>query len=648
MAVGDAYKARVAEKQAFEIAPGPNRSQVKGKGAEIEHVEAVAYSAEKHKPKKRQRLKRHFAKYWCCYLLAGTIFLAIFLPVLYVLRAWSKRIANADSFLVAIPAIAQRIVEDTSLPVYGAHITNPKPDAVTFTLDTGLTIPLGLSVRLEAFELNLFNRDSDPEITYLTVPVPEYKIKGKTNITLTSDDTPVLDEDEFVRTLTKAVYSKRFTMSAIGKTTGHLGAIKAGITLDKDVELDGLDQLSGFSIDEAALVLPAMADGSNLRGRATLPNHSVVTFALGNVTLNLKSGSIVLGTALLPNVTLLPGNNSVGFTGKADINSALANIGPILSAQTDALKNGEIELSASGNQTMFNGEHIPYFEQVLNDLTITARVSILKVVLDTLGDFLGEGSDGVIEQLTDILDRIDFGTLFEGVDFNSLVGSVGDIIDNLNLGALLDGVDLNALLQGIDWAKVVDALRSILEQLDLSSFLQDLDIAGLLQSIDWTSLLSSFASMLQDIDWASLATTLNTIVSRVDWSTLSEQLQPILDNLDIGTFLSNINWGVIIDSIAPIIQNIDLGAIFDNIDWSAVLQGVGDVLRNVNLGQLFEGFIEGLSSLDLGDLFDFDIGGVNVGDVLGGIADSANGTSIDEAWGDFMDALEDFGSSSDS
>jgi hypothetical protein len=132
------------------------------------------------------------------------------------------------------------LVDDTDLPVYAAHVTNPKPGALTFTLDTGLSIPLGLSVRLDEFELNLFNRDSDPDITYLTVPVPSYKIKGKTNLTVTSENTPVLDQDEWVKSLTKAVYSKRFTLSAIGKTTGHLGAIKAGITLNKDVELDGM------------------------------------------------------------------------------------------------------------------------------------------------------------------------------------------------------------------------------------------------------------------------------------------------------------------------------------------------------------------------------------------------------------------------
>ncbi|KAL4964934.1 DUF3712 domain-containing protein [Aspergillus stella-maris] len=630
MAVGDAYKARLAERQALEtnLAGPSGTGKSKAEGADIEHVEAVAVDDEK--PRKRTRVKRHFARFWCCYLLGGIVFLAIFLPVF---------------FLVAIPAIAQRMVDDTDLPVYAAHITNPKPDAVTFTLDTGLKIPLpGITVKLDTFELDLFNRDSDPEITYLTVPVPDQSVKGKTNISVTSADTPVLDQDEFVKTLSKAVYSKRFTMSAIGKTTGHLGALETPITLDKDVELDGLDQLNGFSIDEAALVLPAMADGSNLRGRATLPNHSVVTFAMGNVTLNLKSGDIILGTALLPNVTLLPGNNSVGFTGKADINSALSSIGPILSAQTAALANGEIELSASGNQTIFNGEHIRYFERVLNDLTITARVPITQVLLDTAGDFLGEDSEGVVEALTDMLNKIDFGALFQGVDFDSLVDSVGDIINNLNLSDLVSGSDLNTILQGIDWPKVVDALGGILEQLDVSGFFANLDIAGLLQSIDWNTLLQSFANMLSDVDWESLSQTLNTVVTSVDWTSLADQLQPVLDSIDFSAIIQAIDWGAILDSIAPIIQNMDIGAIFENLDWTSILQGVGDIIQNVDLGSLFESFMAGLQSLNLGDFFNgIDIGGVNVGDVLSGLADNANGTSLDDAVDNLMGTLEDLG-----
>jgi hypothetical protein len=42
----------------------------------------------------------------------------------------------------------------------------------------------------------------------------------------------------------------------------------------------GLDMLRGFSIDSAAIVLPAESDGTNLAGFATLPNYSIVTFGL--------------------------------------------------------------------------------------------------------------------------------------------------------------------------------------------------------------------------------------------------------------------------------------------------------------------------------------------------------------------------------
>ncbi|KAL4808630.1 hypothetical protein BDV18DRAFT_157574 [Aspergillus unguis] len=394
MAVGDAYKARVAKAEATA-----SKSDT-----ETEHIEALP----DEKPPKRRRFKRHCARFWCCYLLGFIIFLAIFLPVF---------------FLVIIPAIAQRIVEDTDLPIYAANLTNPKSDAVTFTLDTSLTIPLGISVRLKPFTLDLFNRDSDPQTTALTIPVPEETVKDTTEISLTSKDSAVLDEDEFVKTLTKALYSKRFTLSARGKTTGHLGALKAGITMDKDVELDGLDKLNGFTIDEAAL---------------------------GNVTLNLKSGSIILGTALLPDVTLVPGNNSLAFTGKLDIDSMLSNLGEIVNSQKDPLRSGLIELSASGNKTVFNGQHIPYFERPLNGLTLTARVSIINILADTVEGLMDGGFN-----LTDV--SKDAGGLFQGVDLDSLLPA--DV--NLNLTELREGVE--SALERRDWSKV-DALRSVLSQ----------------------------------------------------------------------------------------------------------------------------------------------------------------------------------------
>ncbi|KAI9925892.1 hypothetical protein MW887_005698 [Aspergillus wentii] len=287
-------------------------------------------------------------------------------------------------FVFIVPAIAQRIVDDTSLPVYAAGILDPTPDTITFSINTSLSIPAGLSVRTEPFTLSLFNRDVHPIQPWIDVGLPEYNLKGKTPMSIIQKDTKIISHAQFVETITRAAYSKQFTLSAKGSTVGHLGALKAGLTLDKDIELDGLDKISGLSIDSARLVAPAEEDGTNLRGTITLPNHSAITLALGNVTLNLKTAGLIIGQGFLDNVVLKPGNNSMPLRATLSIQTVLENILDILSAQKSALTDGELEICASVNSTVYNGKHITYYEEVLNSLTLTARVPIIKVLTDTV------------------------------------------------------------------------------------------------------------------------------------------------------------------------------------------------------------------------------------------------------------------------
>ncbi|PTU23579.1 hypothetical protein P175DRAFT_0508236 [Aspergillus ochraceoroseus IBT 24754] len=631
MALGDSYMASTAEKQVICANRGVSNEgpekDVLGRDKEIEYVEAVA--AEKQTIGKCQKIKQHFARFRYYYLLAGILFLAIFLPVL---------------FLLVIPAIAQRVADDTNITVYSATMMNPKPDAVTLTLNTSLAIPLGLRVGIDPLNINLFNRDSNPRITYLTVPLPEYSLKGTTNLVATSNNTPVLDEDEFVRALAMAVYSKKITLSAGGEPTVHLGALKAHLKLDKDVELAGLDKLNGFSIDEAAFLLPALPDGSNLNGKATLPNHSVVTFALGNVTLNLMAKNIVLGTARLENVILQPGNNSVNFTAKADIKHALDNIGSILKAEADALRSGDIELSASGNQTVYNGVHIPYFERVLNNLTITARVPIISILLDTVGQFLGDGADGVVNTLDTILNKVNFASLFKHVDFTSLVDSLGDIIKNINLGTLLEGVNINQLLQDIDWKKVIDGIKSILSQLDLGGFLQSLDLGKLLSEVDWTSLMQSIVNLLKKVDWTAVTNAINSILKNIDLGAIIEKIAPLLKNLDLEQILSNLDIGKTIDELTPVLKDLDLGSILKQLDWGTIIKSVMSILKNIDLPSLLKTLLTTFQTLHLRDLlYNVTIGGINIGDFLQKLANDSGNVSLDQALNNLQHAWQDIG-----
>lgn len=136
--------------------------------------------------------------------------------------------------------MGQRIVDTTNLPVYSAQILDPTPETVTFSLQTSLAVPLGLQIHIDALSLSLFNRDVTPIKPFIKVPLSAYDLKGTTSITVTQNNSRILDEQQLITALGRAVYQERFTLSAKGSTVGHLGALKAPLELNKDVDLNGM------------------------------------------------------------------------------------------------------------------------------------------------------------------------------------------------------------------------------------------------------------------------------------------------------------------------------------------------------------------------------------------------------------------------
>jgi hypothetical protein len=118
---------------------------------------------------------------------------------------------------------------------------------------------------------------------------------------------------------------------------------------------------------------------------------------------------LIIGQATILNVLLKPGNNTVALRGRVEISTVLDNLSEILGAQKTALGDGELELSASGNSTIYDGVHIKYYEQVLNNLTLVARVPILQVLGDTLDGLLNNTDSGlgkVLQNITQILGNV--------------------------------------------------------------------------------------------------------------------------------------------------------------------------------------------------------------------------------------------------
>jgi len=95
-------------------------------------------------------------------------------------------------------------------------------------------------------------------------------------------------------------------------------------------------------------------------------------------------GNVTMGQGRIENVFLIPGNNTVPIRATFDLKTAIQHIGLILQAESSALTKGNVVISASGNSTVYNGVHIPYYEAILNNVFLTGEVPLIKILIGTL------------------------------------------------------------------------------------------------------------------------------------------------------------------------------------------------------------------------------------------------------------------------
>ena len=78
-----AYLSSAAAKHALGIHRGPLPPKESVDGSDLEHIETTdTITLETIKRTPTENLRRHWARFWCCYVFWSIIFLAIFLPIL--------------------------------------------------------------------------------------------------------------------------------------------------------------------------------------------------------------------------------------------------------------------------------------------------------------------------------------------------------------------------------------------------------------------------------------------------------------------------------------------------------------------------------------------------------------------------------------
>ncbi|CAG8243128.1 unnamed protein product [Penicillium salamii] len=243
---------------------------------------------------RKDKFRRHCRRFWCIYFIANIIFLAIFLPVF---------------FLVVIPAVAQLVVNKSDLWIVNAEVLNPTPTTVEMTLAAKVNLKLALGVRLDPVIFYAFVRSYGHENSYLQIDIPGQTIKGNYTLGVANQHTPLLNLTTWETFVHQTVFQKETALSLYGVTNGYLGVLKSHIVLNKDVMIPSLNKFEGFFIADSTLMLPAEDDGTNLIANITLPNPTVLTFQVGTITLDLKSGDtdlVIVTRKIVSNGTLIP------------------------------------------------------------------------------------------------------------------------------------------------------------------------------------------------------------------------------------------------------------------------------------------------------------------------------------------------------
>ena len=108
----------------------------------------------------------------------------------------------------------------------------------------------------------------------------------------------------------------------------------------------------------------------------------------------------------IDNAVLTPGDNRFPIYGYLNITKTLHNLPELLSSQREALSDGDLEISVSGKTTVYDGQHLHYYEEVFKHTTLVTRLPLSTIVQGTLNGLVQEKSDS-IKTFSDFINSTD-------------------------------------------------------------------------------------------------------------------------------------------------------------------------------------------------------------------------------------------------
>ncbi|KAI9846130.1 MAG: hypothetical protein M1838_001389 [Thelocarpon superellum] len=324
---------------------------------------SLVHSSIKLPPRRAQKIKEHYRRFWYFHLVGAVVGLVTF--ILLVLD-------------VFFPHLAQAGVDSATIEVTAMALTNPTPTSFDLYQHQILHSDSPFQASLDGFNASLFLPDLEPNIIpFAYVQVPGMVARDGLSVSLVQT-IQIADMDQFARYSAIAFKNDTYTLGISGRPLLHLGGFPATyVNFNHVLSLKGLNNLRGFNVTQTQILLSPASDGANMLGIVYVPNPSPMTVQLGNLTMDLFVEKDLIGTSTIENLTIMPGNNTVEM--RATVNQSL-----VLEKTAD-FPSGVLPIDAVGKSVTFHGQHLPYFEK---SLAATAQHIELNVTA-TIGKLLG-------------------------------------------------------------------------------------------------------------------------------------------------------------------------------------------------------------------------------------------------------------------
>jgi len=309
------------------------------------------------------RAKRHCAKWWWLHLVIFCVgFLVVSLCLVYV----------------AMPKIAQHGVNQSSLEMLSIAFLDPTPDSVTLTMNAILYSPSIFTPTLDPFNATLWlvTNGSVSTVPMNQLLMPQIHALHPKSIASVSLQTVAIENlDQITDYAIQVMTGESVSTALTGRTKLHEGHLPASeINFNTTVTYEALNGLAGFNVTQSKVNLTAPVGEPNLSGLAYIPNKSAFTIAMGNVTLSLTSGTADIGIATIQDLTIKPGDNYLPMT-------AVVNQTEILNHMDTE---GFLDMTITGQTSVYNGQHITYYEKALSSSVLHLKMNIKQILADSV------------------------------------------------------------------------------------------------------------------------------------------------------------------------------------------------------------------------------------------------------------------------